>query len=128
MPKILIVDDDRAIAELVSDALEDEGFSTVLAHDGKTALALIQQAQDFSLIILDIMIPQKTGLAVLHTIRQKSSVPILMLTAIGDEYTQVTSFDEQADDYITKLFQWFFLGGELLPSYGEAGKQFHLIL
>lgn len=81
MPKILIVDDDRAIAELVSDALEDEGFSTVLAHDGKTALALIQQAQDFSLIILDIMMPEMDGVE-----------------------NRVEGLDSGANDYLVKPF------------------------
>ena len=81
MPKILIVDDDRAIAELVSDALEDEGLSTVLAHDGKTALALIQQAQDFSLIILDIMMPEMDGLELCRKVRDLVSCPILFVTA-----------------------------------------------
>ena len=81
MPKILIVDDDRAIAELVSGALEDEGLSTVLAHDGKAALALIQQAQDFSLIILDIMMPEMDGLELCRKVRDLVSCPILFVTA-----------------------------------------------
>ena len=74
------------------------------------------------LIILDIMIPKKTGLAVLHTIRAKSSVPILMLTAIGDEYTQVTSFDEQADDYITKPFSMVLLGRRVTALLRRSGQ------
>ena len=68
------------------------------------------------------MIPKKTGLAVLHTIRQKSSVPILMLTAIGDEYTQVTSFDEQADDYITKPFSMVLLGRRVTALLRRSGQ------
>ena len=91
------------------------------AYDGDEALQLFE-CSSIDLIILDIMIPQKTGLAVLHTIRQKSSVPILMLTAIGDEYTQVTSFDEQADDYITKPFSMVLLGRRVTALLRRSGQ------
>ena len=122
MATIMIVEDDRQTNDAVSEYLKSFGHRMLSAYDGDEALQLFE-CSSIDLIILDIMIPQKTGLAVLHTIRQKSSVPILMLTAIGDEYTQVTMMTT-----LQNLFQWFFLGGELLPSYGEAGKQFHLIL
>ena len=104
MPKILIVDDDRAIAELVSDALEDEGFSTVLAHDGKTALALIQQAQDFSLIILDIMMPEMDGLELCRKVRDLVSCPILFVTAKSRTLDTLVGLEMGADDYIYKPF------------------------
>ena len=80
---ILIVDDNPEIREIINVLLGGEGFEVSEAENGAQALTLIEQ-QDFDLLILDIMLPKKTGLAVLHTIRQKSSVPILMLTAIGD--------------------------------------------
>ena len=99
MPKILIVDD-----ELVSDALEDEGFSTVLAHDGKTALALIQQAQDFSLIILDIMMPEMDGLELCRKVRDLVSCPILFVTAKSRTLDTLVGLEMGADDYIYKPF------------------------
>ena len=99
----MIVEDDRQTNDAVAEYLKSFGYRMLSAYDGDEALQLFE-CNNIDLIILDIMIPKKTGLAVLHTIRAKSSVPILMLTAIGDEYTQVTSFDEQADDYITKPF------------------------
>ena len=88
MATIMIVEDDRQTNDAVSEYLKSFGHRMLSAYDGDEALQLFE-CSSIDLIILDIMIPQKTGLAVLHTIRQKSSVPILMLTAIGDEYTQV---------------------------------------
>lgn len=92
MATIMIVEDDRQTNDAVAEYLKSFGYRMLSAYDGDEALQLFE-CNNIDLIILDIMIPKKTGLAVLHTIRAKSSVPILMLTAIGDEYTQVTSFD-----------------------------------
>ena len=75
MNKILIVDDDTAIAQLVSDALEDEGFDTHIENDGAAALSLIEQSEPFSLIILDIMMPKLDGLALCRKIRDTVSCP-----------------------------------------------------
>ena len=83
MATIMIVEDDRQTNDAVSEYLKSFGHRMLSAYDGDEALQLFE-CSSIDLIILDIMIPQKTGLAVLHTIRQKSSVPILMLTA--DEY------------------------------------------
>ena len=74
------------------------------------------------LVVLDIMLPKMTGLAVLHEIRKKSVVPVLMLTAIEDEYTQVMSFDEQADDYIIKPFSMVLLGRRVTALLRRSGK------
>ena len=73
-------------------------------------------------MILDIMLPKITGLAVLHEIRKRSILPVLMLTAIEDEYTQVKSFDEQADDYITKPFSMVLLGRRVTALLRRSGK------
>ncbi len=75
-------------------------------------------------MVLDLMLPKMTGLAVLHEIRRTNSVPVLMLTAIEDEYTQVQSFDEQADDYITKPFSMVLLGKRItaLRTKRDAGN------
>ena len=77
---------------------------------------------NIDLVVLDIMLPKITGLAVLHEIRRKSAVPVLMLTAIEDEYTQVTSFDEQADDYMTKPFSMVLLGRRVTALLRRSGK------
>ena len=114
MAVIMIVEDDRQTNDAVSEYLKSLGHRVFAAYDGDEALQLFE-CSNIDLVILDIMLPKKTGLAVLHMIRTKSAVPVLMLTAIGDEYTQVTSFDEQADDYITKPFSMVLLGGRYPP-------------
>ena len=109
MAKILIVEDNIDTNEALSEYLQEAGHEIISAYDGTDALELFSQ-NTVDLIVLDIMLPTITGLGVLHEIRKKSSVPVLMLTAIKDEYTQVTSFDEQADDYVTKPFSMVLLG------------------
>lgn len=79
------------------------GHNIIPAYDGGSALRIFD-TNPIDLVVLDIMLPKISELSVLHEIWRKSSVPVLMLAAIEDEYTQVTSFDEQADDYMTKPF------------------------
>jgi DNA-binding response OmpR family regulator len=109
MALLLIVEDDKNTNEAISEYLKSVGHSVVAAFDGEEALRLFADNK-IELIVLDIMLPKITGLAVLHEIRKRNTVPILMLTAIGDEYTQVLSFDGQADDYMTKPFSMVLLG------------------
>ena len=103
MATLLIVEDDKQTNEAICEYLKSAGHKIVPAFDGVEALKIFEQG-NIDLVILDIMLPKITGLAVLHEIRKRSILPVLMLTAIEDEYTQVKSFDEQADDYITKPF------------------------
>ena len=119
MATIMIVEDDRQTNDAVAEYLKSFGYRMLSAYDGDEALQLFE-CNNIDLIILDIMIPKKTGLAVLHTIRAKSSVPILILKLQVSMNRLMTT--------LQNLFQWFFSDGELLPSYGEAGKRFHLIL
>ena len=121
MAVIMIVEDDRQTNDAVSEYLKSLGHRMFSAYDGDEALQIFE-CSSIDLVILDIMLPKKTGLAVLHTIRAKSSVPILMLTAISDEYTQVTSFDEQADDYITKPFSMVLLGRRVTALLRRSGQ------
>ena len=109
MATLLIVEDDKQTNEAICEYLKSAGHKIVPAFDGLEALKIFEQ-ENIDLVVLDIMLPKITGLGVLHELRKKSSVPIIMLTAIEDEYTQVTSFDEQADDYITKPFSMVLLG------------------
>lgn len=101
--KILIVDDDVHICELLRLYIAKEGFSTIIAHDGKRAIELFE-SQSPDLVLLDIMLPEKDGWQVCKDIRKNSKVPIIMLTAKGETFDKVLGFELGADDYITKPF------------------------
>ncbi|WP_153056733.1 response regulator, partial [Streptococcus suis] len=92
MSRILVVEDDIVISQVVCEFLKEYGYQVESVFDGKVALERFQEEQ-FDLIVLDIMIPSMTGLEVLKEIRKTSQIPILMLTAMGDEYTQLISFN-----------------------------------
>ena len=100
---ILIVEDEKEIREGVSEYLAEVGYSVISAEDGMQAIELFKNNK-INLVILDIMLPKANGFVVLNKIRQESNVPVIMLTAMSDDYTQIMSFDEEADDYITKPF------------------------
>ena len=103
MKKILIVEDEVDIREGVSEYLSEVGYNVISAEDGMQAIELFKNNK-IDLVILDIMLPKANGFVVLNKIRQESNVPVIMLTAMSDDYTQIMSFDEEADDYITKPF------------------------
>lgn len=102
--KILVVDDERSIAEILKYSLEKEGYKVCLAFDGEEALSQI--AQDaFDLLLLDIMLPGKDGFQVCKEIRlSQNRLPVIMLTAKEDEIDKVVGLELGADDYITKPF------------------------
>ena len=101
--KILIVDDDSNIAELISLYLTKECFETAIAADGETALLLADSFQP-NLILLDLMLPGIDGYQVCREIRVNSSVPIIMLSAKGEIFDKVLGLELGADDYIEKPF------------------------
>lgn len=109
MSVILVVEDDKDTNEAVSEYLGSLGFEVKSAFNGKAALKIFEEVT-IDLIILDIMLPEMPGITVLNKIRQKSNVPILMLTAVCDENMQIISFDSEADDYMTKPFSMIILG------------------
>lgn len=104
MTKILIVDDDKNICELLRLYIEKEGFETSLAHDGKKALS---QFGNFNpdLVLLDIMLPELDGWQVCREIRKTSNCPIIMLTAKGEVFDKVLGLELGADDYVVKPFE-----------------------
>lgn len=105
-PRILIVEDERALTKVLSYNLEREGYDTVVAHDGQEGLRKAQ-TQPFDLVILDLMLPIVNGLDVCRALRAGEatrSVPIVMLTAKAEETDQVVGFSLGADDYVTKPF------------------------
>ena len=121
MAVVLVVEDDRQTNEAICEYLKSASHKTIPAYDGADALQQFSKGH-IDLVVLDIMLPKVTGLGVLHEIRKTSAVPVLMLTAINDEYTQVTSFDEQADDYITKPFSMVLLGRRIAALLRRVGK------
>ena len=100
---ILIFEDEVDIREGVSEYLSEVGYNVISAEDGMQAIEIFNKNK-FDLVILDIMLPKANGFIVLNKIREESNVPVIMLTAMSDDYTQIMSFDEKADDYITKPF------------------------
>lgn len=121
MATILIVEDDKTTNNLISDYLSDAGHSTYQVYSGVDALKVFSEAS-IELIILDIMLPSMNGLQVLSEIRRISDIPVLMLTALSDERTQIASFDSLADDYITKPFSIVLLGKRVLALLRRTGK------
>lgn len=105
MSKILIVDDDSAIANLISDVLEDEGYETVVKKDGKSAYEYIaDNAKDISLITLDIMMPGFSGIDLCKFVRNKVSCPIIFVSAKGKTVDMIEGLESGGDDYISKPF------------------------
>ena len=102
--KILIVDDDANICELLRLHLVKEGFDTAISYDGEDALKKYN-TEEPCLIILDLMLPKKDGIEVCKEIRKQSNVPIIMLTAKGDTFDKVLGLELGADDYIVKPFE-----------------------
>ena len=101
--KILVVDDEHPIADILKFNLQKEGYQVVVAHNGEEALQFFPREQP-DLVILDIMLPKVDGLTVCRTLRQTSRVPILMLTAKEEEVDVVLGLELGADDYVTKPF------------------------
>ena len=101
--KVLIVDDDSNICELLRLYLEKDGFDTVIANDGESAIVKFNLDEP-DIILLDVMMPKLDGWQVCRTIRKTSQVPINMLTAKGETFDKILGLDLGADDYVTKPF------------------------
>lgn len=101
MPKILLIDDDRALCELLSEYLESEGFTVESAHDGESGAARATSGE-WDAIILDVMMPGMSGFDVLKRIRPAVSAPVLMLTARGEDTDTVVGLELGADEYVAK--------------------------
>jgi len=100
---ILIVDDDKKLCRLVADYLEPMGYVVDAAHNGSEGLAMIQGG-GYHAVILDVMMPGMDGLEVLKRVRRESDIPVLMLTARGEETDRIVGLEMGADDYLPKTF------------------------
>lgn len=103
MPKLLIVDDDVELCELVAEYLAPEGFEVEVVHDGAKGAELAPSG-DYDIVILDVMLPGMNGLDALRAIRSRASVPVLMLTARGTDVDRIVGLEIGADDYLAKPF------------------------
>lgn len=103
MKKILVVEDDQTTNEVTSAFLTEAGFQVTSFFDGENALESVKK-EEFSLLILDVMLPKMSGIDLLKYVREQSEVPVILLTALSDEYSQTVGFLNGVDDYVTKPF------------------------
>jgi two-component system response regulator CpxR len=101
--RLLVVDDDTELCELLEEYLEPHGFSVMSIHDGESGLRTLA-GQPFDAVILDVMLPGRDGLEVLRGLRARSDLPVLMLTARGDDVDRIVGLELGADDYLPKPF------------------------
>ena len=103
MQTVLVVDDEPIVRDVVVRYLERDGFQTLTASDGEVAMALIEEREP-SLVVLDVMLPGTDGLSLCRWIRDRSSLPVILLTARGEEADRIVGLELGADDYVTKPF------------------------
>jgi len=101
--KILVVDDEKKLVDIVKAYLERDGYRVIVAYDGRLALQMAR-SESPDLIILDLMLPEVSGWDVCRTLRTESNVPIIMLTALGDDSDKILGLELGADDYVVKPF------------------------
>lgn len=103
---LLVVDDDELLRNLVTEVLEEQAFTVYAAADGEEALDIFWKHSELSLVILDVMMPKLDGIAVLDEIRQRSEIPVLMLTALGDSESELACLKHGASDFVSKPFHY----------------------
>ena len=101
--KVLVVDDEKNIVKGIRFSLEQDGMEVDCAYDGEEALNMVH-AREYDVVLLDLMLPKVDGLSVCQQIREFSNVPVVMLTAKGDDMDKIMGLEYGADDYITKPF------------------------
>ena len=104
MAKILIADDEQLIRKLIGDCLKKEGHEVLEAENGEVALRLFEANKDLELALLDIMMPEVDGWEVCRRIREKSDMPVILVSARSQDFDQIVGFEAGADDYVTKPF------------------------
>lgn len=103
--RILIVDDDKKINDLLVDIFTMEGYETVSAYDGEEAIKVLESNRDIPLMLLDVMLPEFDGWQVLSYVKERFDVKVIMLTALSDEYNEAKGLKSGADDYVIKPFK-----------------------
>jgi|TARA_R110000868_G_scaffold103905_11_gene285893 two-component system response regulator CpxR len=102
--KLLLIDDDLELSELLKEYLSPQGYEIDVAHDGEMGLSLATSNKHYDLILLDVMLPKLDGFEVLRKLRTSHLTPVLMLTAKGDDYDKILGLEMGADDYLAKPF------------------------
>ena len=120
--KVLVVDDESRMRKLVRDFLVKDGYSVVEAADGEEAVDIFMSDKDISLIILDVMMPKLDGYGVAEEVRKLSDVPIIMLTAKGEDMDKILGLEYGADDYITKPFNILEVKARMKAIFRRNGK------
>ena len=120
--KVLVVDDEKLIVKGIRFSLEQDGMEVECAYDGEAALRLASE-NEYDLILLDIMLPKMDGFEVCQHIREFSSVPIVMLTAKGDDMDKILGLEYGADDYITKPFNILEVKARIKAIMRRTGKK-----
>lgn len=119
--RVLVVDDEKLIVKGIRFSLEQDGMSVDCAYDGEEAMTLAKQ-NTYDLILLDVMLPKHDGFEVCQNIREYSDVPIIMLTAKGDDMDKILGLEYGADDYITKPFNILEVKARIKAIMRRAGK------
>lgn len=119
--KVLVVDDDKNICELLRLYLEKEGYSVILSHDGEEAIVKFNALKP-DIVLLDIMLPGVDGWQVCREIRKKSNVPIIMITAKGETFDKVLGLELGADDYVVKPFDTKEIIARIKAVYRRVGQ------
>ena len=122
MSDLLIIDDDRSLTQLLGDYLSDQGYSVRTVENGKLGLRAMYQRQP-DIVLLDVTMPEKDGWETLKRIREVSNVPVIMLTARGDETDILHGFSLGADDYVTKPFSFAQLAARMHAVLGRSMQE-----
>lgn len=120
--KVLVVDDEKLIVKGIRFSLEQDGMAVDYAYDGEEALEMVRRSQ-YDVILLDVMLPKMTGFEVCQQIREFSDVPIIMLTAKGDDMDKILGLEYGADDYITKPFNILEVKARIKAIIRRSAKQ-----
>lgn len=103
---LLVADDDDLLRNLVKEVLEDEGYQVYIAADGQETVDIFWEHPEIALVILDIMMPKMDGIEVLQEIRERTDIPVLMLTALGDSSSELSCLRNGASDFVSKPFHY----------------------
>lgn len=122
--KVLVVDDEKLIVKGIRFSIEQDGMAVDVAYDGETALEAARNTK-YDVILLDVMLPKMSGFEVCQQIREFSDVPIIMLTAKGDDMDKILGLEYGADDYITKPFNILEVKARIKAIFRRSSKQVH---